>query len=104
MYIKYVENSKFVSPTTLPGINFMRRSLTEIYLIDEDCSYFHAFLYVRQLAIHLRNALTLKKKENFQMVYNWQYINSLWFWSDLVPKAKKQSLLRQLIYPIVQVS
>ncbi|XP_001604471.2 nucleolar complex protein 2 homolog [Nasonia vitripennis] len=104
MYIKYVENSKFVSPTTLPGINFMRRSLTEMYLIDEDCSYFHAFLYVRQLAIHLRNALTLKKKENFQMVYNWQYINSLWFWSELVPRAKKQSLLRQLIYPIVQIT
>lgn len=62
MYIKYVQNTKFVSPNTLPGINFMRHSLVEIYLFDHNLSYSHAFLYIRQLAIHLRNAITLKKK------------------------------------------
>lgn len=62
MYVKYIENSKFVSVTTLPGINFMRQSLIEIYLLDNDLAYNHAFLYIRQLAIHLRNAMTLKRK------------------------------------------
>lgn len=62
MYVKYVENAKFVSPSTLPGINFTRHSLAEIYLLNTDLSYRHAFLYIRQLAIHLRNATTLKKK------------------------------------------
>ncbi|XP_058798765.1 nucleolar complex protein 2 homolog isoform X2 [Phymastichus coffea] len=103
MYIKYVENAKFVSPNTLPGINFMRRSLVELYMLDTDCTYPNAFLYIRQLAIHLRNALTLKKKEHFQAVYNWQYINSLWFWADLIPVSKKHSMLRNLIYPLVQI-
>lgn len=65
MYVKYVENSKFVSLTTLPGINFMRQSLIEIYLLDNDLAYNHAFLYIRQLAIHLRNAMTLKRKVIF---------------------------------------
>lgn len=103
MYVKYVENTKFVSPNTLPGINFMRHSLTEIYLLDSDLAYSHAFLYIRQLAIHLRNAVTLKKKENFQAVYNWQYINSLRFWSELITLSKKQSMLHSLLYPLVQI-
>ncbi|KAK2580287.1 hypothetical protein KPH14_012532 [Odynerus spinipes] len=103
MYVKYVENAKFVSPNTLPGINFMRHSLTEIYLLDSDLAYSHAFLYIRQLAIHLRNAVTLKKKENFQAVYNWQYINSLRFWSELITLSKKQSMLHSLLYPLVQI-
>ncbi|EZA53701.1 Nucleolar complex protein 2-like protein [Ooceraea biroi] len=103
MYVKYVQNSKFVSADTLPGINFMKNSLIEIYLFDHNLSYHHAFLYIRQLAIHLRNAVTLKKKENFQAVYNWQYINSLRLWTDLVNKTKANSALRSLLYPLVQI-
>lgn len=67
MYVKYIENSKFVSFTTLPGINFMRQSLAEIYLLDSNLAYNHAFLYIRQLAIHLRNAVTLKRKVMYKI-------------------------------------
>uniref|UniRef100_A0A0C9QUP2 CG9246_1 protein n=1 Tax=Fopius arisanus TaxID=64838 RepID=A0A0C9QUP2_9HYME len=103
MYMKYVENSKFVSESTSASINFMRHSLAEIYLLDHNLAYTHAFLYVRQLAIHLRNAVTLKKKENFQAVYNWQYINSLRFWCELVTSCSSQSMLKSLLYPLVQI-
>lgn len=62
MYVGYIANSKFVTPNSLPGINFMRQSLAEMFIISEPVSYNHAFLYIRQLAIHLRSAVTLKKK------------------------------------------
>lgn len=84
MYMEYVKNSKFVSPNTLPAINFMRRSLTEIFLLDLNVAYHHVFLFIRQLAIHLRNAILLQKKEHFQQIYNWQYVNSLKMWGDVL--------------------
>ncbi|KYN06176.1 PREDICTED: nucleolar complex protein 2 homolog [Cyphomyrmex costatus] len=103
MYEKYVQTVKFVSFDTLPGINFMRQSLLEIYLLDHNTSYSLAFLHIRQLAIDLRNAVTLKNKKNLQAVYNWQYINSLRFWAELITKSKDKSMLRSLLYPLVQI-
>lgn len=103
MYLSYVRNSKFVSPGTLPGINFMRRSLTEMFALDLNVSYQHVFLYIRQLAIHLRNALTLKKKDSFQAVYNWQFINSMRLWAELLSATNNKLQLQPLIYPLVSI-
>lgn len=116
MYMEYVRNSKFVSPNTLPAINFMRRSLTELFLLDLNVAYHHVFLFIRQLAIHLRNAILLQKKEHFQQIYNWQYMNSLKLWGDVLAtvamnvsttgaptKTDNKSKLQALIYPLVSI-
>lgn len=116
MYMEYVRNSKFVSPNTLPAINFMRRSLTELFLLDLNVAYHHVFLFIRQLAIHLRNAILLQKKEHFQQIYNWQYVNSLKLWGDVMStvslnvatggapaKTDNKSKLQALIYPLVSI-
>lgn len=104
MYLSYVRNSKFVSPNTLPAINFMRRSLVEMFALDLNVTYQHAFLYIRQLAIHLRNAVILKKKDSFQACYNWQYINSLRLWSDLLGTTSDKPQLQPLVYPLVTIA
>nr|CAI5824083.1 unnamed protein product [Callosobruchus analis] len=80
MYMTYIKNTKFVSFKGLPLINFMRRSLVEMFSLDTNVAYSHVFLYIRQLAIHLRTAITVNKKENIQAVYNWQFVNSLRIW------------------------
>ncbi|XP_071455687.1 nucleolar complex protein 2 [Hetaerina americana] len=104
MYLAYVQNTKFVSPNVLPAINFMRQSLSEMYALNEAGAYPHVFMYIRQLAIHLRNAITLSKKENLQAVYNWQFVNSLHLWCKLLSITNEKSPLRPLLYPLVQVA
>ncbi|XP_063916368.1 nucleolar complex protein 2 homolog [Zophobas morio] len=103
MYMTYVKNSKFVSVGSLAAINFMRRSLVEMFALDATVAYQHVFLYIRQLAIHLRNAITVNKKENVQAVYNWQYINSLKLWGNFLSANCHKPQLHQLVYPFVQV-
>ncbi|XP_024084802.1 nucleolar complex protein 2 homolog isoform X2 [Cimex lectularius] len=103
MYIAYIHGCKFVSATTLPQINFMKQTLVDMYSLDPQLSYEHAFLYIRQLAIHLRNAITIHKKESFQTVYNWQYIHSLRLWIDLMCVSQDSPELKQLVFPLVQI-
>ena len=51
-----------MSPKTKPIIAFMQNSLVEIFSLDSHLTYQHGFVFIRQLAIHLRNAIVQQKK------------------------------------------
>jgi len=91
----------------------MKNSAAELWGIDQGVGYTTGFTFIRQLAIHLRSSITNNQKESFKTVYNWQYVHSLDFWSCVLSEhcnpikeasTGKESQLRPLIYPTVQVT
>ena len=112
-YEGVVKGSRNTTVHTLAGVNLMKNSAAEIWGIDQNVSYTTGFTFIRQLAMHLRSSITNTSKESYKTIYNWQYVHSLDFWSRVLSQhcdglveaqVGKQSALRPLIYPVVQIT
>ncbi|KAL5520417.1 hypothetical protein ACEPAG_9641 [Sanghuangporus baumii] len=112
-YLSLLRNAKSTSAHTLPSINLMKNSASELFCEDHATAYQHAFVYIRQLAVHLRNSMKVKSKDAYKQVYNWQFIHCVDFWSIVLAKAcdaqaeamrEEESELKALIYPLTQVA
>ncbi|TCD60839.1 Nucleolar Complex 2 protein [Steccherinum ochraceum] len=111
-YLVLVRSCKTTTPYTIASIASMKESAADLFAMDHGAAYQHAFGYIRQLAIHLRNSMRFKSKEAYKQVYNWQYVHSVDFWSIVLARAcdrestieRGESELKALIYPLVQVA
>jgi nucleolar complex protein 2 len=113
VYQGLIKGSRTTSVHTVQGINLMKNSAAELWGIDQDVGYATGFTFIRQLAIHLRTSITNNENDSYKTVYNWQYVHSLDFWSCVLSEhcsplkeveSGKESQLRLLIYPLVQVT
>ena len=119
-YLAYANRSKFATSASvtslLPTLTFMGNCVVELYSLDYQSSYQHAFVYIRQLALHLRTAIHKKTPEALQAVYCWQYIHCLKLWIAVITASCKKGadddeigrgddvqLLRSLIFPLTEV-
>ncbi|KAF9649558.1 Noc2-domain-containing protein [Thelephora ganbajun] len=114
LYQKLVSACKSTTTHSLPFINLMKNSASEIYIADHGTAYQHAFKYIRQLAILLRQSIKIQTKDAYKQVYNWQYVHCVDFWSLVLARAcgteakaergGEASELAPLVYPLVQVT
>lgn len=113
VYQGLIKGARNTTVHTIQGINLMKNSAAELWGIDQGIGYATGFTFIRQLAIHLRGSITNNAKESYKTVYNWQYVHSLDFWSCVLAEhcsplkeaeTGKESQLRPLIYPVVQVT
>lgn len=114
-YLSYAKSAKFANASSvsslLPQITFMGNCVVELYSLDYASSYQHAFIYIRQLALHLRSALQKKTPESFRFVYCWQYMHCLKLWTAVLAATcgkdgdgdDEAGLMRSLIYPLVEI-
>jgi nucleolar complex protein 2 len=112
-YEGIVKGSRNTTIHSLPGVNLMKNSAAEIWGIDQKVGYTTGFTFIRQLAIHLRGNITKPTKDSYKSIYNWQFVHSLDFWSRVLSthcnslveaQEGKESQLRPLIYPVVQIT
>ncbi|ORY77015.1 Noc2p family-domain-containing protein [Protomyces lactucae-debilis] len=106
VYGALVKESRNVNVYSLPLINLMKNSASDLFGLDPTLSYQLIFGFLRQLAIVLRKAVNEKQKESYKTVYNWQFVNSLDFWSLTLAQhaTNDKATLHPLIYPLVQVT
>ncbi|KXJ91538.1 Noc2p family-domain-containing protein [Microdochium bolleyi] len=112
-YQGLLSGARVTNVNTIQGINLMKNSAAELWGIDQTIGYTTAFSFIRQSAIHLRNSIVHNQNDSFKAVYNWQYVHSLDFWSCVLAEhcsplkeaeAGRESQLKPLIYPLVQVT
>jgi nucleolar complex protein 2 len=100
-YKSFVGASRFFTSASAPGIRFMASCVVDMYGIDVEATYQHAFLSIKGLASQMRQALTSKSKESYKEVYCWQTINALELWATVL--VTHPSDLEPLYYPLSQL-
>ncbi|ETN75037.1 Noc2p family protein [Necator americanus] len=106
-YLGFVSNSREVSSETWPILHFMHKTFAEVTVLHPNLAYPYAFVYIRQIAIHLRNAIISKKRKDMvRTVYNWQMMQCLYLWTRVISKAHAVhdcEAICDLTYPLVQL-
>ncbi|XP_022133977.1 nucleolar complex protein 2 homolog isoform X2 [Momordica charantia] len=103
MYKAYVLNCQFVNAAKLQHIQFLGNCVIELFRVDLSTAYQHAFVFIRQLAMILREALNTRTKEAFRKVYEWKYINCLELWTGAVCAHGSEVDFKPLAYPLTQI-
>ena len=68
LYMSYVGVARNTNESTIAQIGFMKNSLVELYRLDDQLAYQHAFIFIRQLAINLRSSFILNEKVGFYQI------------------------------------
>ncbi|KAE8037720.1 hypothetical protein FH972_010285 [Carpinus fangiana] len=103
IYKAYVLNCQFINAMKLQHIQFLGNCVIELLGVDLQTAYQHAFVFIRQLAMILREALNTKTKEAFRKVYEWKFINCLELWTGTICAYSSEADLRPLAYPLTQI-
>eukprot|EP00461_Guttulinopsis_vulgaris_P000958 UN00958 len=105
VYQYYARVCKHVTSYSYPTIIFLTNCVVELYGIDGILAYQLCFIYLRQLAVQLRTHLVNPSSKSLRAIYNWQYINCLRVWGNVLANyaIEPNAAMRPLIYPYVQI-
>ena len=103
IYLSYARGCKTFTETGGSGVLFMAQCVAELFVSDPVQAYQQAFIYIRQLALHLRTALVKKTSDAVRQVTNWQFLNCLRLWTRVICTMPEPDALGPLIFPLAQI-
>ena len=84
LYLAHARACRSVTRKSLPRIMLTASCFVDACAIDPQTTYQLAFVHIRQLAIHLRNATQKGTEEAHLKVYNWQFVNCVRLWVQVL--------------------
>ena len=102
-YIAFARTARTFNEHTASSVTFMTECLVELYGLEMGSAYQTAFVYVRQLALHLRAAMVKKTPESIRQITSWQFLNCVRVWTRILCKYPSKDALYPLVYPFCQV-
>jgi len=107
VYLAYMRLAKNMASNEhrLPMARLMAAAVVELASLDATAAYQHGFTYLRQLALHLRAALTAKSPAAVTTVLSWQFLAALRAWTAVLIAhgSDEGSPLWQLVFPLTQL-
>ena len=108
IYLSYAKVCKSYSEYQAPSVIIMIESIVQLYITNITHAYQQAFLYIRQLALHLRAAMMKKgsKDQHIQHIKHittWQYLNCIRLWTSVLCALPSKNQLGNLFFPLTQV-
>jgi nucleolar complex protein 2 len=103
MYLTFARQCKSFTELNCTSVLFMSQCVAELYTVDPAQAYQQAFLYIRQLALHLRAASVKKTAESSRQITSWQFLNCVRLWTRVLCLLPGQNQLGALVFPLSQI-
>ena len=81
IYLTFARFCKSFNEQNRTTVYYMIQCVSELYKSDISHAYHQAFLYIRQLALHLRSAVIKKDEEAIRQTTSWQFFNCIQLWT-----------------------
>jgi nucleolar complex protein 2 len=84
---------------------FLAQCVVELYSLDAAAAYEHAFVYLRELAVQMRQGIASKTSAAVSEVTSWSFLNRFSLWGRAIcAMPSKAGGLGDLVYPYVQMA
>lgn len=103
VYLKFARRCKSVSEFNITLVHYWIKCVVVLYRRDVALAYQQAFVYIRQLAMHVRAAFVKKGEAVMKPLRSWQFISCLRLWASVICSEPSENKgLGMLVYPLSQ--